>query len=198
MAETLTMMAVHAHPDDEASSTGGVLATYSCSHHMQDAELRGVLAAATADAKRRVQVLEFCHQPPDHPVPSGDRRVARLLIDALECAGHEVSLVSDFSSYDKSGDSKRQTALRNEGLELAQRLVAQWRDGAAGAPPDLWFTYHVFYKAPDWLGLHIGVDLRDVAGGGHSFGQAALDVGFGVEGLALEIVQLKVVAVYQA
>jgi len=29
MAETLTMMAVHAHPDDEASSTGGVLAAYS-------------------------------------------------------------------------------------------------------------------------------------------------------------------------
>jgi LmbE family N-acetylglucosaminyl deacetylase len=29
MAETLTLMAVHAHPDDEASSTGGVLAKYS-------------------------------------------------------------------------------------------------------------------------------------------------------------------------
>jgi LmbE family N-acetylglucosaminyl deacetylase len=29
MADNLTMMAVHAHPDDEASSTGGVLATYS-------------------------------------------------------------------------------------------------------------------------------------------------------------------------
>lgn len=29
MAETLTLMAVHAHPDDEASSTGGVLVTYS-------------------------------------------------------------------------------------------------------------------------------------------------------------------------
>jgi LmbE family N-acetylglucosaminyl deacetylase len=29
MAETLTMMAVHAHPDDEASSTGGVLAACS-------------------------------------------------------------------------------------------------------------------------------------------------------------------------
>jgi LmbE family N-acetylglucosaminyl deacetylase len=29
MSEKLTMMAVHAHPDDEASSTGGVLATYS-------------------------------------------------------------------------------------------------------------------------------------------------------------------------
>ena len=47
---------------------GGVLATYTCSHHMQDADLRGVLAAAAADAKRRVSVLEFAHQPMDHPV----------------------------------------------------------------------------------------------------------------------------------
>ncbi len=29
MADTLTLMAVHAHPDDEASSTGGVLAKYA-------------------------------------------------------------------------------------------------------------------------------------------------------------------------
>ena len=29
MTEKLTMMAVHAHPDDEASSTGGVLAVYA-------------------------------------------------------------------------------------------------------------------------------------------------------------------------
>jgi LmbE family N-acetylglucosaminyl deacetylase len=29
MAEPLTLMAVHAHPDDEASSTGGILASYS-------------------------------------------------------------------------------------------------------------------------------------------------------------------------
>ncbi len=47
---------------------GGVLATYTCSHHMQDAQLREVLAEAAADAKRRVHVLEFCHQPADHPV----------------------------------------------------------------------------------------------------------------------------------
>ena len=47
---------------------GGILATYTCSHHMQDADLRGVLAAAAADAKRKVRVREFCHQPPDHPV----------------------------------------------------------------------------------------------------------------------------------
>lgn len=49
-------------------ASGGVLATYTCSHHMQDAELRGVLAEAAADAKRKVRVLEWAHQPPDHPV----------------------------------------------------------------------------------------------------------------------------------
>lgn len=52
----------------KALTPGGVLATYTCSHHMQDAQLREVLADAAADAKRRVHVLEFCHQPPDHPV----------------------------------------------------------------------------------------------------------------------------------
>ncbi|HYC70572.1 MAG TPA: class I SAM-dependent rRNA methyltransferase [Opitutaceae bacterium] len=47
---------------------GGVLATYTCSHHMGDAELRGVLGEAASDAKRRVHVLEWHHQPTDHPV----------------------------------------------------------------------------------------------------------------------------------
>jgi 23S rRNA (cytosine1962-C5)-methyltransferase len=47
---------------------GGVLATYTCSHHMQDPELREVLATAASDARRRVTVLEHAHQPTDHPV----------------------------------------------------------------------------------------------------------------------------------
>ncbi|PAW68919.1 MAG: hypothetical protein B9S34_01030 [Opitutia bacterium Tous-C1TDCM] len=47
---------------------GGVLATYTCSYHMQDAELRQVLAEAATDAKRKLRVLEWAHQPPDHPV----------------------------------------------------------------------------------------------------------------------------------
>ncbi|HSI09319.1 MAG: class I SAM-dependent rRNA methyltransferase [Rariglobus sp.] len=48
--------------------SGGILATYTCSHHMQDAELRSVLAGAATDAKRKVKIVEFCHQPSDHPV----------------------------------------------------------------------------------------------------------------------------------
>jgi 23S rRNA (cytosine1962-C5)-methyltransferase len=52
----------------KALAPGGVLATYTCSHHMQDAELRQVIAEAASDAKRRVHVIEWCHQPADHPV----------------------------------------------------------------------------------------------------------------------------------
>jgi 23S rRNA (cytosine1962-C5)-methyltransferase len=47
---------------------GGVLATYTCSHHMQDAELRQVLAEVATDARRKLRVLEWSHQPADHPV----------------------------------------------------------------------------------------------------------------------------------
>jgi 23S rRNA (cytosine1962-C5)-methyltransferase len=52
----------------QALAPGGILATYTCSHHMQDPDLRGVLAAAAADARRRVHLTEWCHQPLDHPV----------------------------------------------------------------------------------------------------------------------------------
>lgn len=47
---------------------GGILATYTCSHHMQDAEIRSVIADAATDAKRKVRVVEWSHQPADHPV----------------------------------------------------------------------------------------------------------------------------------
>jgi len=89
---------------------------------------------------------------PTHGTPSGDRRVAGLLMDVLRHAGHRVELVSSFRSYDAAGDAARQAALREQGLALGRRLAAQWRDAPAAARPDLWFTYHTYYKAPDWLG----------------------------------------------
>ena len=89
---------------------------------------------------------------PTHGTPSGDRRVAGLLMDALARAGHQVELASTFRSYDATGDAGRQAGLRDQGQALGRRLAAQWRDGPAAARPALWFTYHSYYKAPDWLG----------------------------------------------
>ena len=84
--------------------------------------------------------------------PSGDRRVAGLLMAALVHAGHRVELTSTFRSYDADGDAERQAALRAQGETLARSLAAQWRAAPPGERPEVWFTYHLYYKAPDWLG----------------------------------------------
>ena len=47
-------------------------------------------------------------KPPDHPVPSGDRTMARLLVRALETAGHEVRLACRLRSRDPRGEPSRQ------------------------------------------------------------------------------------------
>jgi len=86
-------------------------------------------------------------KPPDHPVPSGDRQMARLLMAALRHAGHTVELASGFRSYRKES-SGEDSLFREAGREV-DRLAALWTDGA---PPDLWFCYHNYYKAPDLLG----------------------------------------------
>jgi glycosyltransferase involved in cell wall biosynthesis len=92
---------------------------------------------------------------PMHGTPSGDRRIAGLLMDALERAGNRVELASDFRSYEPEGDALRQAVLRDQGLTHARRLAEQWRKGPAAERPELWFTYHSYYKAPDWLGPEV-------------------------------------------
>ncbi len=91
-------------------------------------------------------------KPPDHPVPSGDRRVARLLDAALRLSGHDVEWAGTLRSRDGTGDSARQSRLAKIGGYLAGRLVRRWRSGPAHQRPDLWLTYHLYYKAPDHLG----------------------------------------------
>jgi 23S rRNA (cytosine1962-C5)-methyltransferase len=47
---------------------GGLLVTCSCSHHVSWADLEAAVAAAAADAARRVRLLERRGAAPDHPV----------------------------------------------------------------------------------------------------------------------------------
>lgn len=91
-------------------------------------------------------------KPPHHPAPSGDRAMARLLIAALEAGGHAVETASAFRSYDGAGDALRQDRLRALGGRLAERLVRRYRSRPGERRPRAWFTYHLYHKAPDWLG----------------------------------------------
>ncbi|MFQ5957916.1 MAG: glycosyltransferase family 4 protein [Alphaproteobacteria bacterium] len=89
---------------------------------------------------------------PVHAVPSGDRRMAGLIVAALEAAGHEVALASDLRAYEGAGDAARQAAIRAAGDAEAETLARRYRSAPVAERPHAWFTYHVYHKAPDWLG----------------------------------------------
>jgi glycosyltransferase involved in cell wall biosynthesis len=91
---------------------------------------------------------------PGHPIPSGDRLLARMFVAALAAAGHDVVLASRLRAFDGGGDAARQARIAKIGAALAQRLIRRWQHAGSGAP-DLWFTYHVYHKAPDHLGQRV-------------------------------------------
>jgi glycosyltransferase involved in cell wall biosynthesis len=96
---------------------------------------------------------------PDHPVPSGDRRMAQLFLAALQRAGHWPLLASRFRSFEGRGDPLRQARIAALGQALAERFLRRCRIDPT-AVPELWFTYHLHHKAPDWLGPRITASLR--------------------------------------
>lgn len=94
-------------------------------------------------------------KPPTHSTPSGDRLIARLFIDALQTAGHRPLLASRFRSWEGNGDAVRQARLRRTGERLGERLLRRFRAMDAGSRPACWFSYHLYHKAPDWLGPRV-------------------------------------------
>jgi glycosyltransferase involved in cell wall biosynthesis len=88
-------------------------------------------------------------KPPDHPVPSGDRLMARLLIRALERGGAGVDVASTLRSFRKEPLQDGLSVLREEAEVEVARIADDWRRGTV---PDLFVTYHPYYKAPDLIG----------------------------------------------
>ena len=97
---------------------------------------------------------------PNHPLPSGDRTMARLLKKALDRAGYSPEIASELRTLDKTGDPQRQILTRQQSLEEASRLIAHYQALPEESRPCLWFTYHVYYKAPDWIGPRVAQALR--------------------------------------
>lgn len=95
-------------------------------------------------------------KPPTHTTPSGDRRFARLLLQALRRAGFEPEIASTLRSRNADGKSAVQQRLEKRAAATVDRLLQRYHD----SPPALWFTYHAYYKAPDLLGPTIAEALR--------------------------------------
>jgi glycosyltransferase involved in cell wall biosynthesis len=86
---------------------------------------------------------------PNHPVPSGDRQMARLLVAALELAGYDVDVISELRSFTATPEAAGRKRVAELAKQEIERLSRQWQ---RKGKPDLWFCYHPYYKAPDLIG----------------------------------------------
>ena len=96
---------------------------------------------------------------PDASAASGVQRMGDLLQQALRAAGAEVWRPGGVRTYEGRGDIARQRVLKAQSERVAAALVQAVRDGTA-ARPDLWFSYHVYYKSPDWIGPAVSRALQ--------------------------------------
>ncbi len=77
--------------------------------------------------------------------------MARQLFDLLGDLGHRVTLASRLRLHEGRGDARRQRELRAAAGREVERLLAAFRADPRRRP-ELWFTYHLYHKAPDLLG----------------------------------------------
>ncbi|ATU95928.1 glycosyl transferase (plasmid) [Phyllobacterium zundukense] len=94
---------------------------------------------------------------PNHPVPSGDRQMARLLIAALRLAGHSIEVASELRSFTATPEAGGREQVAVMAKQEMKRLASHWR---GGNKPDLWFCYHPYYKAPDLIGPSLAAALN--------------------------------------
>jgi glycosyltransferase involved in cell wall biosynthesis len=93
-------------------------------------------------------------KPPDSPVASGDREMARGFRRLLRGLGHTVTMPSGSRVAPGVFAPEAGLALERRARRQAVRLIARWRALPPHHPErfDLWFTYHSWYRKPDLLG----------------------------------------------
>ncbi|MBR3194205.1 glycosyltransferase family 4 protein [Bosea sp. (in: a-proteobacteria)] len=82
--------------------------------------------------------------------PSGDRLMARQLVTLLEELGHAVEILPAERSFMREPDPALLAARKQAAQEVVAALSERWQ--APEARPDLIFTYHCHYRAPDLIG----------------------------------------------
>ncbi len=96
---------------------------------------------------------------PGHIRPSGDRRIARLLIKALKSSGHQIELMSELRAWEGKGDRSAQRKIRTQASQIADNIIKNIRARPPGQKPEIWFSYHLYHKAPDWIGPRVAAEL---------------------------------------
>lgn len=77
---------------------------------------------------------------------------------ALAAAGYRVELAARLRAGAPGDSAVRQSLISGAGSRLADHLIQRYRTAPETAP-DLWFTYHLYDKAPDWIGPTVATAL---------------------------------------
>ncbi len=88
----------------------------------------------------------------NHPQPSGDRAMAKLLIKALIESGYEVEILSELRSWEGQGCQQAQQRIMLLAAQEVERLTNYYQTHPR---PELIFVYHVYHKAADWIGVEL-------------------------------------------
>lgn len=92
-----------------------------------------------------LRIALYCpNKPLTHPVPSGDRTIARNLHSALNRMGHECREITAFRS--------RWFWRSRHGWQDAVSSMAEGLRRTAWWQPHVWLSYHSYYKSPDIIG----------------------------------------------
>jgi len=92
-----------------------------------------------------MKIAFYCpNKPLSHPLPSGDLTIARGIHQALNRLGHHCEEIAEFRSrwFWKTPRSWLDAAAN---LTAAYRRTFRFR-------PDIWLSYHTYYKSPDVVG----------------------------------------------
>lgn len=100
-----------------------------------------------------MNIAFYCpNKPLDHPDPSGDLAIAQGIHQALNRLGHDCREWARFRS--------RWFWEHPAGWIRAAAATARTLARSASWKPDLWLTYHTYYKAPDVIGPAVTRLLR--------------------------------------
>lgn len=88
---------------------------------------------------------------PDGDAASGAARMGTLLRRALELAGAQVVVPDLPLTREPNGNPAAQEAARAASEQALRQLLHGIETGQV-ARPEAWFSYHVYYKSPDWIG----------------------------------------------
>jgi len=97
---------------------------------------------------------------PFQPEASGDREIARGLLDALRRCGFEPGLASRLSTWRREFEPGVAERLDRAAAVVVQTLIRRFRGRPPTRRPRFWMTYQNYHRCPDLLGPAVASALE--------------------------------------